>query len=107
MRDLWTTIAHGKVWKGEIKNKAKDGSFYWVDSTIVPFFNGDGTIRQYIAIRKEITRRKLAEAALQEREEQNRKIVEKLARRHFHPATKPLRAGQHGGVQAARCKPAG
>jgi two-component system cell cycle sensor histidine kinase/response regulator CckA len=64
-RDLWQRISDGRVWHGEIKNRAKDGSAFWVDTTIVPFIGADGDQSQYIAIRADITDRKRAEEAIE------------------------------------------
>jgi PAS domain S-box-containing protein len=55
---LWQTISRGEVWKGEIKNKDKNGGYYWVNTCIVPFFDDNGIIKQYIAIRNDITNQK-------------------------------------------------
>ena len=73
-RQMYQTIANGQVWRGEMRNRAKDGSIYWVDATIVPFAGADGKPRQYVAIRAEITERKRAE-------EEIRKLHAELERR--------------------------
>ncbi|QSE97587.1 PAS domain-containing protein [Fulvivirga lutea] len=63
---MWKTVAKGKTWRADVKNKAKDGSFYWVDTVINPIFDIDGKIEQYLSIRYLITERKELELAKNE-----------------------------------------
>jgi PAS domain S-box-containing protein len=77
-KDLWSTISTGKVWQGEINNRAKDGSYYWVDTAIVPFLDDQGKPFQYLAIRFDISERKRAE---QEIKELNQNLERRVAER--------------------------
>ncbi|MEO5341643.1 MAG: response regulator [Magnetococcus sp. MYC-9] len=69
-RDLWRTIARGSPWHGELKNLSKDGSFYWVRATMVPFLNEKGKPFKYISIRTDVTAMKALETGLMVAKEQ-------------------------------------
>lgn len=64
-KGMYETLASGQVWQDEICNRAKDGHFYWVETTISPFIGGDGKPIMYVAIRNDITKRKANELQLQ------------------------------------------
>ena len=96
IRNLWVTIANGHVWHGELRNKAKDGHFYWVDTTIVPFLDGRGKPYQYIAIRADITARKAAEEQLAQQAALAR--LGQMAAVVAHEVKNPL-AGIKGAIQ--------
>ena len=102
IRDLWTTIASGKVWKGELKNRASDKTIYWVDTTIVPFLNSDGKPYQYVAIRHDITQLKLAEDQIRQQASELQRaaqlsLIGELAAGLAHEIKNPL-AGIQGAV---------
>lgn len=94
-KQVLENIYNGTIWKGEIRHKAKDGTYYWENKTIVPFLNNRGIPYQYISIGTDITDRKNAEenliAALNSLEKKNRELDE-YAHVVSHDLKSPLRA---------------
>ncbi len=95
-KDMYSTIGRGRVWRNEIRNRAKDGAHYWVDTTIVPFLDEQQRPYQYIAIRYDVTERKASEAAL--RDQQALAQLGKMAAVVAHEVRNPL-AGMRGALQ--------
>lgn len=93
-RDMWEKITSGKTWEGEIRNRAKDGTFYWVNTTIVPFMDQQGSPEQFIAVRYEITERKMAEEQLKfyaKKLEVSNQELQEFASVAAHDLQEPLR----------------
>lgn len=88
--NLWETISSGQVWREDVKSKAKDGAFFWLDSTIVPIFNKNQEITQYFSLRLPIDDRKRIEEERKEYVESLEKMIDMTSHRVRHPITQIL-----------------
>ncbi len=93
---LWQTVARGETWRGEVRNRNKNGQFWWADSTVVPLLDADNFPKQYVAIRTDVTARKDAEARLLEQASLAR--LGEMASVVAHEVRNPL-AGVAGALQ--------
>lgn len=102
--EMWRTISSGKIWSNEIRNRTKGGSFYWVNTTIVPFLDASGRPYQYVSIRFEVTSRKLAEEQLRvyaDRLEKSNRELQDFASIAAHDLQEPVRKIQTFGDRLA------
>lgn len=89
-KGMWETIGNGNVWDGEVRNKAKDGSFYWVYSIIFPVFDENNTIIQYFSIRVPIDEKRKQEEQREKRIRRLEKILFKISHEVRQPVTQIL-----------------
>ncbi|UPT69257.1 MAG: ATP-binding protein [Sphingobacteriales bacterium JAD_PAG50586_3] len=95
MAEMWDTIKAGKIWKGEFRNKRKDGTLYWVNTTIIPFIDEEGKPYQFMGIKTDITENKEHEFELSERAKEIESINKELESFSYsisHDLRAPLRA---------------
>jgi PAS domain S-box-containing protein len=83
-KEMWKKISKGEIWRGDLKNKTKTGDEYWVDTIIVPLKNTLGNVKQYLAIRIDITEKKKAEEALIHSYKEKESILESIGDAFFN-----------------------
>jgi len=81
-REMWKELKSGRNWKGKVKNRKKDGGFYWVFANIEPLYNTRGQINAYIAVRLDITESELLNEAILEKEQHYRTQQELMHQQH-------------------------
>ena len=96
---LWQTVQAGRTWRGDVRNRAKDGRLYWTDTTIVPLLDHAGQARRYVSIRTDVTARKQVEEQLRDQASLTR--LGEMASVVAHEVRNPL-AGVSGALQILR-----